>query len=88
MTSGPIAILDTHQRGAITLFTAENQQALCATMNRRAAEAFAIREMAFRAIDTGDNNALDHIAEMAAGLVEDLQKLTILISELKTAHAA
>lgn len=82
MSTDPIVAPSPHPETQVILSEA-SQTAIYAGLHRKAAYAAGIEALALRAIETGEDAPLEHIAELAATLSEALQQLSIQILQLK-----
>lgn len=87
MTTGQLATTRPAAAGAAVPYTEETQTTLYAALHRKAAFAAGIEALALRAIETGEDAPLEHIAQLAEALSSELAKLASLVLQIKAEQA-
>jgi len=85
MTEG--IIVAPRPSSALVVFTEESQTTIYAALHRKAAYAAGIEALALRAIETGEDAPLEHIAQLAQALSGELDQLASLVLQIKAAQA-
>ena len=84
MNSGLLATFPSlSTSGAIVPFNDESQTAIYQSLGMKAAMAAGIEALAMRAIENGDTDCLDRIALLATSLAAELDKLAVVVLQLK-----
>ncbi|SFB46242.1 hypothetical protein [Azotobacter beijerinckii] len=71
--------------GSLILLTEESQTSIYTGLHRKAAFAAGIEALALRAIETGEQAPLEHIADIAGALKDELAQLASTVLQLKAA---